>query len=498
MDNEKNTTENNQNDSEMKSKSEGGKTAVIVAAALMAGIFSGIGIYKFRANDVKTAEADNQVTTIAVTSDHVSETEEVTEKETTAVTTVTEPAQTTAGVSTEATTAATTEVSETASYEIKREICPIRNDQALIYEDILSVLHKLEDLTYSFYPKGISQYYWHKNDESVPAPEYLDIEVCADETYSYGAIRPYTHDGSFTKLEGPNRLMHTKSYYKPVDGDHYFTKDDVYKALEDYITDSFIEKHFISTYEEVPGRNTVSKLINGELYISEADDVTMMVDSKGVIYNYDGNRCDVRSTNYSPDILGDPLRVSFVLEDDKWKIDGYVHLNNNDEDIRKNDPFPKEAEGEYNEICKKATDDLSSLVNVIFIIDVQTDENDTHIEEYDGTSVVYQRVTDERFSNVFEIENYICRYSIEDLRMRCIDYVRGEGKYSIPVYRMYGDELYCNVDKSRHRFLVTAYNKGYTLYACDENFIKYGLGIGYYNCIFLKKTADGWKMYDMD
>ena len=181
MENEKNTTENNQNDSETKTKSEGGKTAVIVAAALMAGIISGIGIYKFRANDVKTAEADNQVTTIAVTSGHVSETEEVTEEETSETT---EPDVTTGvdGTTEEVTEAVTTVVSDSENTVSRQEISPLRNSKAVYYQDVLEVVPMIEAFNQMFMPPyTLSDY----EDGAADVPEYRNIVVGTDDTYSF-------------------------------------------------------------------------------------------------------------------------------------------------------------------------------------------------------------------------------------------------------------------------------------------------------------------------
>ncbi len=510
MENEKNNIENEtpvHPESEAKNKTSGGKTVAILAVTLMVGLLTGGGIYKLRygADAEKTVEVKDRVTTVTVVSDPVYETEKATEEVTTAETTSKETMVVTTVPVTEVpeeTTVITTEVTEitrSAEEEAKLEALknsPLRNKKQVVYYDILHVLPMIENLYFEF------SYYSYIHQENCE-PEYRDIVVGADVTYSYHALKELlTKEDDLTPVGGS---LHSKPYYKVSTLGHDYrneeykfkTEEDIRAVLEEYFTDSFIENHNISDYDEVPGRNTVFKIIDGELYVSIPDDFGIMTSANGRIYNYDGKRCDVDTADYSPDIHSDPLHVSLVLEDGKWKIDGYEHTGN----IPGGSTNFKDLYNEYKDVGEKAFEDLKELEGIVLGCGVTVDENDTLTEEYDGTTVVYQRVTDERFSNVSEIENFICSHSIEDLRLRCIDYIRGvNGKY--PVYKMSGGALYCNVEELYEYYCLGRFTSGFKVMSADDNFIRIGIYdhglVQEHNCLFLKNTADGWKIYDMD
>ncbi len=506
MENEKNNDVNEQvskPEGEAKKPNGGRKTAAILAVTLMAGFLAGSGIYKIRngENAGKTVEVEEKVTTVTVVSDPAKETEETTEKVTTVSTTTEETttAEETTAVTTvpvteapDETTAITTEVTEVTKsssdlyWEALRN-SPIRNPKHVVYADILDVLPKLESFNARF-----SYYSYQKDCE----PEYMDIVVGADVTYSYQALKPIEKG-----VEPVGGTLHSNRYYKvsTLGPDYqneefkYKTEEDVRSALEEYFTDSFIENHYISDYDEVPGRYTIFKIIGGELYVTYPDDLGMMVGAYGNVYNYDGKRCDVKTSDDSPDIHSDPMHVSLVLEDGKWKIDGYEHTGN----IVNGSTYFKDLYNEYHDVGKKAVEDLLALENVVFCRGVTTDENDTLTEEYDGTEVVYQRVTDNRFSNVSEIENFICSYSVADLRLRCIDYIRGvNSKY--PVYKMSGGALYCNKDEFNVKYCLMEHNRYFDVISADDNFIQLSIDNYTHNCMFLKNTTDGWKICDLD
>ena len=311
----------------------------------------------------------------------------------------------------------------------------------------------------------------------------------------FGAIydafsRAYNHEVSKSEF-------HEIKYYKVTDQFEYQTEEEVRAVLQEYVTDSFIERHYISNYNEAPGKYTLFKVIDGELYHCTSADIAMMVGVYGTVYNYDGKKCDVRTENYSPDIEPDPLRVRLVFDDGRWKIDGYEHANNNED---KSDDEPESnlsppPQGWDHDVCRKAVDDLAELEKVVLGYDIQIDEDDSHVVKIGDLSPVYKKVTDKRFSNITEVENYICQYTAADLRMRCIDYIRGEGKNSIPVYMMFGDELYCN-ERCKNFYS----SKDYIIISSDENYIQAGIADSswFHNCLFFKNTEDGWKMYDMD
>ena len=507
MENEKNnvTEQESKPEGEAKKPNGGRKTAAILAVTLMAGLLAGGGIYKIRqgANAEKTAEVEEKVTTVTVISDPAEETEETTEEVTTSATTAVETTAVTTVPVTEApdeTPAITAEVTEVtkSSNELYWESLrnsPLRNKKHVAYSDILDVLPMLESFNFRF-----ACYSYYVNSE----PEYKDIVVGADVTYSYQALKPIesgpVSSGS-DDLKPNGGVLHSNRYYKvsTLGPDYqnedykYKTEEDVRSALEEYFTDSFIENHYISDYDEVPGRYTIFKIIDGELYVTYPDDMGMMVAAYGNIYNYDGKRCDVKTEDYSPDIHSDPMHVSLVLEDGKWKIDGYEHTGN----IVNGSTYFRDLYKEYYDVGKKAVEDLMALENVVFCCGVTTDENDTLTEEYDGTEVVYQRVTDNRFSNVSEIENFICSYSVADLRLRCIDYIRGvNGKY--PVYKMSGGALYCNKDEFNEKYCLLDHNRYFDVISADDNFIQLSIDNYTHNCMFLKNTTDGWKICDLD
>ncbi len=491
MENEKknNVTKQKKRPEEIMKKNGRHITAVILTLALMTGSLTGCVAGKTSSgeNEEKTAEEGNIVTT--VTSDKANETKE-TEKITTAETTV-ETTVPETEKATELVTAVTpvsapeTAVSFTSLDAAKNS--PIRNKNHVVYSDILAVLPELESFNCEFSP-----FVYDRNNE----PEYRDIVVGADVTYSCRAMKPIESD-SFKPFGG---TLHSKKYYKvsKLVSDlnyKYKTEEDVRSALEDYFTDSFIENHFISYYDEVPGRYTLFKIIDGELYVTSSDDLGMMVPAYGNVYNFDGKRCDVDTRDYSPDIHSDPMHVSLVLEDEKWKIDGYEHTGN----IPDAAPAGSGQYDDYNDIGKKAVEDLKLLEGVVFCVGVAADENDTLNEEYDGISVEYKRVTDERFSNVSEVENYICGLASADLRLRCIDHIRGaDGKY--PVYTMSGDALYCRTEEFNKFYCLPEYSKVFSVISADDNSVQ--LAIDEYNqthnCLFLKNTEDGWKLSDLD
>jgi len=480
MENENKNIENENpvhTEDEVKNKTGRGKTAVILAVTLMAGLLTGGGIYKFRhgSDAEKTVEVKEMVTTVTFVSDPAYETEETTEEVTTAETTSKETTAVTTVPVTETpdeTTAITTEVTEVtkSSNELYWESLknsPLRNQKHNAYSDILDVLPMLESFNFRF-----ACYSYYLNSE----PEYKDIVVGADVTYSYQALKPI-ESGSVSSesngLKPTGGVLHSNRYYKvsTLGPDYqnedykYKTEEDVRSALEEYFTDSFIENHYISDYDKVPGRYTIFKIIDGELYVTYPDDMGMMLGVFGNVYNYDGKRCDVKIADYSPDIHSDPMHVSLVLEDGKWKIDGYEHTGN----IVNGSTYFKDLYNEYKDVGVKAVEDLKALENVVLCCGVTTDENDTLTEEYDGTTVVYQRVTDDRFSNVSEIENFICSHSVADLRLRCIDYIRGaNGKY--PVYMMSGGELYCNKDEFNSHYCLL--DKYFGVISADDDYIQ--------------------------
>ena len=300
MENEKNNNENKDKNADAGRKT----TAAVLAVVLIAGFLAGGGIYKIRqgANDGKTAEVEEKVTTITVVSDPAEKTEETTEEVTTAETTAEETTAVTTVPVTETpdeTTAITTEVTEVtkSSNELYWESLknsPFRNQNHFVYSDILDVIPMIESFKARFSPNVYNM---------DPEPEYMDI-VGADVTYSYQALKPIEKG-----VEPVGGTLHTKRYYKvstigPVYNNEeykYKTEYDVRSALKDYVTDSFIESHYITNYDEVPGRYTLFKIIDGELYVTSSDDLGMMVPAYGNVYNFDGKRCDVDTRNYSPE-----------------------------------------------------------------------------------------------------------------------------------------------------------------------------------------------------
>lgn len=501
MENENNNNESkqiNQPEGKDKNADAGRKTtAAVLSVALIAGLLTGGGVYKIRhgENSEKTAEVDSSVTTVTSDPDPVYETEETTEEVTTVTTTAetTEeetPAETTvqetekaAAFSTAVTSVTSSETSVSVTTENADEYSPLRNPKNIaVYSDILAVLPKLERFNFEFFPHVYAMDIEH---------EYRDIVVGADVTYSFNAIQSIGAD-SYKPYGG---TMHMMRYYKVSELDSYYkynTEEDVRTALEDYFTEPFIDMHYISNYDEVPGRYTLFKIIDGELYVTSPSDIRMMALAAGNVYNYDGKRCDVMMDDNAPDARASLVHVSLVLEDGKWKIDGYEHISN----IPDGPTYFKDLYDKYKDIGKKAAEELKALEEVVFCSEVTTDENDTLTEEYDGTTVVYQRVTDERFSNISEVENFICSLSVADLRLRGIDYIRGvNGKY--PVYKMSGGSLYCNKDVSNCKYRL--FDSSFSVISADDSFIQIGLGShSEHNCAFLKNTADGWKLFDLD
>ena len=94
-------------------------------------------------------------------------------------------------------------------------------------------------------PYSLSDY----EDQSADVPEYRKIVVGTDDTYSLGLFEK-------EKSKSP---FHEKIYFKVSDNFKYQTEEEVRAVLQEYITDSFIERHYISHYDEAPGRYTLFK-----------------------------------------------------------------------------------------------------------------------------------------------------------------------------------------------------------------------------------------------
>ena len=475
MKTEKNNFENKQisrQKCETGNKSGGRKTAVILAVTLMAGIMAVCG----GCNSTKTV--DEQESTVSETE---VTTEKVTVPETTKVSETSLTKTTTETTSeTSETTPAVTEVTKSLDLlskpaEKPEKRSPLGNENIIRYFDALEVITAIPN----FY--RLSGPYSNHNEEFANKAECIDIEIDTDDAHIF------------------DDMPKSVRYLKVSDlGEEYpyKTAEDVWKALREYVTDSYIETHYISDYDDSPGRFTVFKIIDGELYVSSTTESYMIMGPWGCVYNYEGETCDVISLNDSENHHADFIKISLLLEDGKWKIDGYDHLNNSDDDTT----LIYKDHSAYDDICNEGVKDLTTLEGVVLGFDVSTDKDDTLTEKSGDMTAVYQCVTDERFSNISEIENYICSYSVGDMRLRCIDYIRGVNR-TFPVYKMSEGKLYCcKVKLEDYSYYRLEYEKAHVVISADDDYIHLGLDfyIGMHNSLFLKNTEDGWKICDLD